>query len=471
MQQHIRMPKGTMRLLMRRLFGWLLTGIILLGLGFSNVSLFERALAQEADPQVHTVQAGETLSEIAQSYGVAMDAVMRFNGIANADAIFVGQRLRIPVAPTPPPTQLASEDEPPVNETTENELESVESESVDAEGEANSTTENADATTSATTPQPVSVTTLNPTYTVRTGDTVAGIALRYDVDVSALQAINQLSSSSTLRAGQQMILPATRDELSFSPAPIRYTVQPGDSLGLIAQRHETTLSTLMTLNRITNPDLIQPGQELALPALGSTESSPRIGPTLSGFYYHRVRAGETPSELAQQFNSTPQALVRYNGLPDISTLYAGLEVRIPYGPPILNRRMPPTPRSGTEFVISISRQRCWVVQGEQVRHEWKCSTGQGEWVTRTGTFPIQSKFEIAKSSAYRLDMPYWLGLYDVGAYENGIHGIPVDWTTGEKLWDTLVGQPATFGCAMLLDEDALTLFNLAYIGMPVHIVD
>jgi LysM repeat protein len=286
-----------------------------------------------------------------------------------------------------------------------------------------------------------------------------------------LQAINQLSPGASLRAGQQMILPATQDELRFSADPIRYTVRPGDSLGLIAQRHETTLNTLMMLNRISNPDLIQPGQELAIPASGSSKSAPRIGPALSGFYYHTVRVGETPSELAQQFNSTPQALVRYNGLPDTSTLYAGLEVRIPYGPPILNRRMPPTPRSGTEFVISISRQRCWVVQGDQVRHEWKCSTGQGEWVTRTGTFPIQSKFEIAKSSAYRLDMPYWLGLYDVGAYENGIHGIPIEWSTGEKLWDTLVGQPATFGCAMLLDEDALTLFNLAYIGMPVHIVD
>jgi hypothetical protein len=59
----------------------------------------------------------------------------------------------------------------------------------------------------------------------------------------------------------------------------------------------------------------------------------------------------------------------------------------------------------------------------------------------------------------------------VGAYENGIHGIPVESSTGEKLWDTLVGQPATFGCAMLLDDNAKTLFDLAYIGMPVHIVD
>lgn len=472
MQQHVRMPAGTMRHLLRRMFGWLLTGIFLLGLGWVGSPLFERATAQETETQVHTVQAGETLSEIAQSYGVTMDAVMRLNGITNADAIFVGQRLRIPEAPTPtPPVEPESVGEQPAEVTTANEPEPAESEIAESEDETNLTRENTDNATSAPVPLSVPITTLNPTYTVRTGDTLARIALRYDIDLTALQAINQLPSGATLRAGQQMILPATRDELRFAPDPIRYTVQPGDSLGLIAQRHETTLGTLMTLNRISNPDLIQPGQELAIPLVGSSESAPRIGPALSGFYYHTVRVGETPSELAQQFNSTPQALVRYNGLPDMSTLFSGLEVRIPYGPPILNRRMPPTPRSGTEFVISISRQRCWVMQGDQVRHEWKCSTGQGEWVTRTGTFPIQSKFEIAKSSAYRLDMPYWLGLYDVGAYENGIHGIPIEWSTGEKLWDTLVGQPATFGCAMLLDDDAKTLFDLAYIGMPVHIVD
>jgi lipoprotein-anchoring transpeptidase ErfK/SrfK len=78
---------------------------------------------------------------------------------------------------------------------------------------------------------------------------------------------------------------------------------------------------------------------------------------------------------------------------------------------------------------------------------------------------------MAQSRAYRLDMPYWLGIYDVGSYENGIHGLPIEWSTGEKLWDNLIGQPATFGCAMLMDEDAKTLFDLAYIGMPVHIVD
>jgi lipoprotein-anchoring transpeptidase ErfK/SrfK len=68
-------------------------------------------------------------------------------------------------------------------------------------------------------------------------------------------------------------------------------------------------------------------------------------------------------------------------------------------------------------------------------------------------------------------MPYWLGIYDVGPYENGIHGLPVAWKTGRKIWSGLIGQPATFGCAMLDDTEASTLFRLAFIGMPVHVIN
>lgn len=46
-----------------------------------------------------------------------------------------------------------------------------------------------------------------------------------------------------------------------------YVVRSGDTLGAIAQRHQTTLSNLLRLNpKIENPDRILPGQALKLPA-------------------------------------------------------------------------------------------------------------------------------------------------------------------------------------------------------------
>ncbi|MBI3960889.1 MAG: LysM peptidoglycan-binding domain-containing protein [Chloroflexi bacterium] len=316
------------------------------------------------------------------------------------------------------------------------------------------------------------VVSLNRTMTVRDGDNLGWIALRYGVDLAALTALNGLDSEkSVIGMGQTLLLPATADELRVAAPDNIHTVLQGESLGLIAQANGLSLHELLAANRISDPNIIQPGQKLVIPGPVREGKASAVGPARSGFFYHNVRPGDTMSQLAQEYETTPQAIVRYNSLPDEQTIYSGLEVRIPYGPPVVARRLPPTPYTGTEFIVSITRQRCWVMQNGAPLYDWKCSTGQGQWATRTGSFPIKTKLEMAQSSAYRLDMPFWLGLYDVGDFENGIHGLPVEWDTGQKLWDTLVGQPATFGCAMLLDEDAATLFALSYLGMPVHIVD
>lgn len=370
------------------------------------------------------------MSEIAQRYGVSLQRLMDRNGITAPDQIRIGQELLLPEI----------------------------------------VTEGGDASADAPAPE-ARVTILNRSVVVRTGDSLGRIALRHGVSLDALAALNRLDVSEPIVAGESLLLPATGDDLRVTEADDIYTVQEGDSLGLIAESYDLALADLLATNPFVQADAIFPGQELVIPGATSTASGPAIGPARAGFFYHRVQPGETMSQLALEYNTTPQAIVRYNGLPDESTIYSGLEVRIPYGPPALSRRRPPTPETGSEFIVSITRQNCWVMQNGSVVHSWRCSTGQGQWATRTGTFPIKTKLEVAQSSAYRLDMPYWLGLYDVGEFENGIHGIPLDWTSGEKLWDSLVGQPATFGCAMLLDEDAATLFGLSYLGMPVHIVD
>jgi lipoprotein-anchoring transpeptidase ErfK/SrfK len=121
--------------------------------------------------------------------------------------------------------------------------------------------------------------------------------------------------------------------------------------------------------------------------------------------------------------------------------------------------------------VSLSRQQCWVYQGDRILYSWSCSTGAGERRTKPGNYAVQSKIFNAKSNVWKLDMPYWLGIYDVGPYENGVHGLPVAWKTGKKIWSGLIGQPATFGCAMLDDAAASTLFRLAFIGMPVHVIN
>jgi LysM repeat protein len=76
-------------------------------------------------PQVHTVQAGETLGAIAQLYGISVDDLMLANNLTDPNVLDVGQRLVIPTggfeptaAPAPPTEALATV--PPLSTATPN---------------------------------------------------------------------------------------------------------------------------------------------------------------------------------------------------------------------------------------------------------------------------------------------------------------------------------------------------------------
>jgi lipoprotein-anchoring transpeptidase ErfK/SrfK len=75
----------------------------------------------------------------------------------------------------------------------------------------------------------------------------------------------------------------------------------------------------------------------------------------------------------------------------------------------------------------------------------------------------------AYGSEWDIWMPFWLGIYWVGGSENGIHGLPWDASTGTETWAGLVGTRITYGCVMLDDVNAKTLYEMAYLGMPVII--
>ncbi len=49
----------------------------------------------------YVVQEGDTLSGIAEMFGVTWDAIIEANDLQSQDAIFVGQSLRIPLPATP----------------------------------------------------------------------------------------------------------------------------------------------------------------------------------------------------------------------------------------------------------------------------------------------------------------------------------------------------------------------------------
>lgn len=54
------------------------------------------ATARPTAPVVHTVKPGDTISTIAELYGVTSQSIVRYNGLANADSLSLGQQLVIP---------------------------------------------------------------------------------------------------------------------------------------------------------------------------------------------------------------------------------------------------------------------------------------------------------------------------------------------------------------------------------------
>jgi len=86
-----------------------------------------------------------------------------------------------------------------------------------------------------------------------------------------------------------------------------YVVQPGDTLGVIAERLGTSAESLAALNHLHSPDLIYPGQVLQT---GSDEG-PQKPPSETT---HVVRSGETLSGVAAAHGVEADTLVHANGI-------------------------------------------------------------------------------------------------------------------------------------------------------------
>ena len=84
------------------------------------------------------------------------------------------------------------------------------------------------------------------TYTVGSGDTLYGIAKKFNTSVNEIKDVNNLSSN-MLSIGQKLIIPKVVDTT--------YVVKKGDTLYGIAMDNNTTVDTLKRLNNLTSNEL------------------------------------------------------------------------------------------------------------------------------------------------------------------------------------------------------------------------
>ncbi|MDR2459398.1 MAG: LysM peptidoglycan-binding domain-containing protein, partial [Deltaproteobacteria bacterium] len=263
------------------------------------------AAAQEGG--TYTVASGDTVSTIAERFGMKSDELRSLNNL-KGDSIRVGQTLKVRTS-----------------------------------APASSTTSNSQATE-------------NGTYTVASGDTVSTIAERFGMKSDELRTLNNLPNDN-IRVGQKLkVSGATQSSASAaSPPPSEqtssqasaasqgstpaaggtYTVASGDTVSTIAERFGMKSAELRALNNLPN-DNIRVGQKLKVsggtqssatpatspPPSGQTSSQP--GPTqVSGQVSapspdgtYTVASGDTVSTIAERFGMKSAELRALNNLPN-----------------------------------------------------------------------------------------------------------------------------------------------------------
>ncbi len=307
-------------------------------------------------------------------------------------------------------------------------------------------------------------------HVVTAGDTLLAIAQQYGVSLQSLMAANSVSNPSLIYVGQRLVIPDAAGAAPAEPAPTpvaaaTHVVAAGETLSAIAQKYGVSLQALISANGLADPSRIVTGQRLTVPATTAESADPPPAPT-EVLTEYVVGPGDTLAEIALQAHTTVAALAAANGVSDPSHLAVGQRLTIPAGASAPAPQA--APQGGLHFYVSIGQQRCQLYRGDQVMYNWPCSTGRAGSGTKTGEFYVQSKIREAWGSRWGFYMPFWLGIYWAGGSENGIHGLPYQ-PGGYPVWANSVGTPITYGCVLLGANESETLWNMAYIGMPVTI--
>ena len=129
-------------------------------------------------------------------------------------------------------------------------------------------------------------------YTVRSGDTLSEISIRFDVGLRFLKRLNNLKSD-TIRPGQKLRLRPTSQEEAV------HVIQAGDTLSFIALHYRVSVNDIRRINGIRG-DRIYVGQKLRLREANST--------------VHIVERGDALWEIARAYGISVNQLKELNGL-------------------------------------------------------------------------------------------------------------------------------------------------------------
>lgn len=206
--------------------------------------------------RIHVVASGDNLGSIAVAYDVDTASIATANNIKLTTMLRVGQELIIP-APTAGLTDVTPV-EPPSTE-------------------APATATTSAAPTSAATDAPTNAPTAGPLiHIVQSGDILGSLAVKYGVDVDEIAKANNIRATTTLRVGQELIIPGLVATPTLTPPLATPTAEISDNVAS-AITNTTSITGSLATEATPTPRPTYEFAYLTPPLLGPVDRSVMLG--------------------------------------------------------------------------------------------------------------------------------------------------------------------------------------------------
>lgn len=258
---------------------------------------------------IYTVEAGDSLYEIAKKYDTTADLIKEYNGLASND-LSIGQKLRIPCyiedndnSDLPEYVNYTVEAGDNLYDIAEKFGTTVDKIKKDNDLKSNTLTVGTvliidDKKKISSIEECYGLdfdVPLSSTYVVQSGDSLYSIAKKFGTKVDKIKQLNNLNNN-ILSVGQEIVIPS----VALSEVTI-YKVQSGDNLYDLAKKFGTSVSELKDLNNLKS-DSLSINQELKVPAVNIGETT------------YTVKSGDSLYSVAKKFNTSVDSLKKKNGL-------------------------------------------------------------------------------------------------------------------------------------------------------------
>lgn len=169
-------------------------------------------------------------------------------------------------------------------------------------------------------------------YTVRAGDTLEGIATRHRTTVGVLVTKNRIRDRHVIMAGTRIQVPRTSAaaKASGGARSVVHTVRAGETLSGISLRYRVPLASLLKTNQLRASTFIHPGQRITVRGAAATAASSRTAArTTAKAAAYTVRNGDTLSGIAVRHRTTVGAIAKASGISARSVIHPGQRLRLP----------------------------------------------------------------------------------------------------------------------------------------------